>query len=539
MAGVRAHEAAAIAILAFRLQAGAGVFSLDIMHTNDVHGGITPRNATFLNPDFPPGIGGGAWLLTYVESVRAERAEAGGYCLFVDAGDIYQGTPVGNCDTGASVIRWMNAAGYEAMTLGNHDFDDGVENALALARAAEFPVLGCNFVSAVDGGIPDPVLDQVMLEYEGVRIALIGLCTTDTWGLVDPELLSGYVFEPEQEAVEREIAQARDQGADLVFLLSHLGQPSDPERYVGRVLEARAAGEEFSKDFALNNAELSTLVPGIDLIISGHTHYGLRTPWINPYTHTIVIQGYANGTGVSHLRLWIDSEAREIVGWELPAGEALVNLLHDEFSPDPDAEFLIEGFREVAESGMDRVLAEASEEIVRGGAEHPMGRLVADAMLASSGADAALMNRGGIRATIPRGPVTPRIVYEAIPFEEDIYLIRLSGGDLRRVLETGMQGRRRDMEPAGFTAVRNQAMPDGSKIESLLIGGIPVDSSRIYTLATTGYLAQGNVGYDLLREFEAVPTGVTLFDAVVDYIETLSVIESDDIERVRWIDEPR
>jgi len=82
-------------------------------------------------------------------------------------------------------------------------------------------------------------------------------------------------------------------------------------------------------------------------------------------------------------------------------------------------------------------------------------------------------------------------------------------------------------------------MPDGSKIESLLIGGIPVDSSRIYTLATTGYLAQGNVGYDLLREFEAVPTGVTLFDAVVDYIETLSVIESDDIERVRWIDEPR
>ncbi len=536
---MRAHEAAAIATLAFCLQAGARVFSLDIMHTNDVHGGITPRDATFLNPDFPPLIGGGAWLLSYVESVRAERAVEGGYCLFVDAGDVYQGTPIGNYDTGASVIEWMNAAGYEAMTLGNHDFDDGVDNALAIVRAAEFPVLGCNFVSAGDGGIPDPVLDQVMLEYDGVRIALIGLCTTDTWGLVDPELLSGYVFEPEQEAVEREIAQARDQGADLIFLLSHLGQPSDPERYVERVLEAEAAGEEFSKDFGLNNAELSTLVPGIDLIISGHTHYGLRTPWINPYTHTMVIQGYANGTGVSHLRLWIDSEAGEIVGWELPAGEALVSLLHDEFAPDTAAASLIEGFREVAESGLDRVITEASEEIMRGGAEHPMGRLVADAMLASSGADVALMNRGGIRAAIPRGPVTPRIVYEAIPFEENIYLISLSGADLRRVLETGMQGRRRDMEPAGFTAVRNQAMPDGSKIESLVIGGIPVDSSRIYTLATTGYLAQGNVGYDILREFEAVPTGITLFDAVVDYIETLPVIESDDVDRVRWIDEPR
>ncbi len=525
--------------LAAAVPVSGGVFSLDVIHTNDVHGGITPRNATFLNPDFPPGIGGGAWLLGYVDAVRRERAAEGMYCLFVDAGDIYQGTPVGNSDTGMSVVEWMNFAGYEAWTLGNHDFDDGVANALALAREARFPVLGCNLVSVETGLVPEPVLPHVMLEYEGVRIALIGLCTTDTWGLVDPGLLEGYIFLPEEEAVRAEIERVRNEGADLVFILSHLGQPSDPDGYVSRVVAAAQAGTGFEKDFALNNAELSTLVPGIDLIISGHTHFGLRMPWVNPYTHTIVVQGYANGTGLCHLRLWIDTETRSLVGWECPGGELLVNLLHDEFLPDPAAWALIEGFRAVAEAGMDDVIGEAAREIPRGTAEHPLGRLVADAMLEASGADVALMNRGGIRAAVPRGPITPRIIYEAIPFEEDLYLVTLTGEQLLRVLETGMQGRRRDMEPAGFTAVRNQALPDMAKIEQLLIGGFPVDPGAGYVLVTTGYLAQGNVGYGILSEFEAVPAGITLYDAVVGYVRARPLVEPDERQRVRWIDEPR
>jgi 2',3'-cyclic-nucleotide 2'-phosphodiesterase (5'-nucleotidase family) len=207
--------------------------------------------------------------------------------------------------------------------------------------------------------------------------------------------------------------------------------------------------------------------------------------------------------------------------------------------PDTSAAALIEGFRVSAESGLDQVITEALEEIPRGSAEHPLGRLIADAMLASSGADVALMNRGGVRAAIPRGPVTPRIVYEAIPFEEDLFVITLTGADLRRILETGMQGRRRDMEPSGFTAVRNQALPDGAKIESLLFFCNAAATTEIYTLVTTGYLAQGNVGYDLMREFEAVPTGVTLLDAVVGYLSGIDLLSSDDMPRVTWIDEPR
>jgi 5'-nucleotidase/UDP-sugar diphosphatase len=519
--------------------ARARIFSVDILHTNDVHGGIVDREATFLNPDFPPGIGGGAWLATYVEGVRAEAASEGGFCLLFDAGDVYQGTPTGNYDLGESVIEWMSAVGYDAMTLGNHDFDDGVANALRLASGAGFPVLSCNLVEEAGGAVPAPVRPWIILELGGVEVAVIGLSTPDTYGLVDSSMLEGYLFENELESVRRCLAEVRSAGADVVILLSHLGQPSDPGRYVEAVLDSLEAGRAYSRGFSLNNAELSTLLPGIDLIVSGHTHYGLRQPWVNPVTSTIVVQGYANGTGVGHLRLFLDSSDRCVVGWECPRGEEIVNLLHDEFMPDSTSLASIEEFRHVAEAGMDRVIGEAAEEIPRGTAEHPLGRLVADAMLAETGADVALMNRGGIRASIPRGPITPRIVYEAIPFEEELFLIELTGAQLRQILETGMQGRRRDMEPAGFSAVRNQALPDMSRIESLRIGGIEVDSASVYTLVTTGYLAEGNVGYEILRQYEAVPAGMNLFDAVVSYLESLGPVSPDNLQRVVWIDSPR
>ena len=528
-----------IVLLAFAALAGADVVYLNILHTNDIHGGIVPRKATFMNPDFPPWIGGGAWISGYVEQVREQCRSNGEYCLLIDVGDIYQGTPTGNYDSGTLVMDWMNLAGYDMMTLGNHDFDDGTSNALRLCRMAGFPVVCANLVETSTGEIPEPVEPYVIMDFDGVGVAFIGLATPDTYGMVDPEMLEGYIFADEAEATARYMEEAEAEGADVVVIVSHLGQPPDPERYLDRVFTAWEAGEEYVKDFSLNNAELSTIVPGIDVIISGHTHIGFAEPWVNPVTHTVVVQGYANGTGIGHLRLALDTDTGTLVGYDCPYGEEYISLLHDEFTPDPGIEAVIEEYRLVAESGMDDVIGEALQEIPRGSAEHPLGRLVADAMLDVTEADVALMNRGGIRASIPRGPVTPRIVYEAIPFEEDLYLIRLTGAELLQVLEAGMQGRRRDMEIAGFTAVRNQASPDGSKIEEPLVNGVPLDPGLTYTLVTTGYLAQGNVGYDILREYEPFAAGVTLLQAVVDYVSRVSPLVPDNDLRIVWIEEPR
>jgi 2',3'-cyclic-nucleotide 2'-phosphodiesterase (5'-nucleotidase family) len=524
-------------LLAAAAPAAPETIYLNILHTNDIHGGIAPTSASFINPDFPPMMGGGAYVSSYVKEVRESCRESGEHCLLVDAGDIYQGTPLGNFDSGRLIVEWMNYVEYDVMTLGNHDFDDGAENAVNLARMADFPVVCCNFLCTETGRVPDPVRPYILRELEGIEIALVGVNTPDTYGLVDPSLLEGYLFGNEVESVGRAIEWARSEGADVVILISHLGQPPDPERYLDMVLQAWRSGSDYTKDWALNNVELSTVLSGIDVIVSGHIHIGYEEPWINPINHTLVVQGYANGTGIGHIRLALDTETESLVGYDLPYGEEYISLFHDEFWPDPGAAEMIEGFRDLAEAGMDEVIGEAEEEIPRGPAEHPLGRLVADAMAWRTGADVALMNRGGIRAVIPRGPVTPRIVYQAIPFQEDLYVLELSGEELVEVLEAGMAGRRRDMEISGISAVRNQSMPDGRKMEELLIGGEPVRPDETYELVTTGYLASGNIGYEVMLQHTGRYTGITLLDAVVDYISEHSPIRADDRTRVIWKDE--
>jgi 2',3'-cyclic-nucleotide 2'-phosphodiesterase (5'-nucleotidase family) len=522
-------------LLAF--MASGDTIYLNILHTNDIHGGIVPREATFLNPDFPPMIGGGAYIKSYVDNVRQECAENGEYCLLIDVGDIFQGTPTGNYQGGHFVMEWMDSVGYDMMTLGNHDFDDGMDNLLDLCHQADFPVICTNLVDSSTGEIPEPVIPYEILDFQGVKIAFIGLATPDTYGLVTPELLGSYIFLNEVETTRKYVEEVRRQGADIVILVSHLGQPGDPDRYLQRVFDAWENGEEYTKDFSMNNAELTCLVDGIDLIVSGHTHLGLAHPWESPVSHTLVVQGYANGTGIGRIRLHIDTDTGTLVGYDLPEGEEYISLLHDQFWPDSACASMIEGFRQIAEAGMDQVIAEAVEQIPRGGAEHPLGRLIADAMIWSTGADVALMNRGGIRAAIPRGPITPRIIYQAIPFEEDLYTMQLTGSQLKEILETGMQGRRRDMEIGGLTATRDQTRPDGEKMGNIMIGGEPWDPDSTYTLVTTGYLAQGNVGYDIMMNYQAVPAQITLMDAVTDYIRELGEVEADNRMRIVWIEE--
>ncbi len=516
----------------------AEVIYLNILHTNDIHGGIAPREASFMNPDFPPGIGGGAWIASYVNKVREECAESGEYCLLIDAGDIWQGTPVGNYNSGEFMMEWMNSMDYDMMTLGNHDFDHGAENAIEKSFMADFPVICTNFTTT-EGEIPLPIVPYIFMDIGGINVAFVGVTTSDTYGLVDPELLEGYLITPELEAVQNALNEVYDQGADVVVLVSHLGQPPDPERYTARVYQAWENGDDYTKDFAYNSAELTCMVPGIDFIVSGHTHVGLPEPWVNPITHTIIVQGYANGTGIGHIRLALDTESRSLVGYDLPDGEEYISLMHDRFWPDMEQYDLINGFREIAEAGMDEVIGEAVTEIPRGGAEHPLGRMMSDAICAATDADVGLLNRGGIRAAIPRGPITPRIIFTSIPFEEDLYTLEVTGAELLEILETGMQGRRRDMEISGFTCNRNQAAEDGSKIEEPMVNGRPLDLDAVYILATTGYLAQGNVGYDIMLQYDANYAGVTLLQAVTNYISSASPIEPDNTTRIIWIEEER
>ena len=196
---------------------------LDIMFSNDIHGGIDRSQATFMNPDFPPQLGGGASAATLIKHVRAmggpKRAS-----LLLDAGDFFQGRPVGTVTKGKAVIDYMNAIGYDAMTIGNHEYDIADTELIKTLADAEFPILSCNIIERRTGKLVPYTLPYIILERMGVRIGIIGFTTTDTEKMSFPENIKNVDFVDEKESVSKYVDIVRNQeNVDIVIVLGHAG----------------------------------------------------------------------------------------------------------------------------------------------------------------------------------------------------------------------------------------------------------------------------------------------------------------------------
>ncbi|HPH61438.1 MAG TPA: metallophosphoesterase, partial [Candidatus Syntrophosphaera sp.] len=216
-----------LAVLSLALAAGLGAedLRLDIMFSNDVHGGIDRSQATFMNPDFPPQLGGGASAATLIKHVRSlggnNRAN-----LLLDAGDFFQGRPVGTVTKGKAVIEYMNAIGYDAMTIGNHEFDIMDDELMETLEYANFPILSCNIIDRRTGDLPWYVVPYRIFERLGLRIGVIGFTTTDTEKMSFPEHIKNIDFVDEKIAVSKYVEIVRDQErADIVIVLGHAGLP--------------------------------------------------------------------------------------------------------------------------------------------------------------------------------------------------------------------------------------------------------------------------------------------------------------------------
>ena len=202
---------------------------LSVVFTNDIHGGIDPSGATFMNREFPPPLGGGASAVTYIERLRERAEDEGGYVLLMDQGDIFQGTPVGNFEDGKNVIEYFNRIGLDLWTVGNHDFDEGYENLWRLIEMSDMPVLSANMVWADTGEPVEYVEPYVIKDYDGLKVAIIGLTTTDTPKMAFPAHVEPVAFLDELETTRRYVKEVREKGADIVIVSGHMGLPYDPE----------------------------------------------------------------------------------------------------------------------------------------------------------------------------------------------------------------------------------------------------------------------------------------------------------------------
>ncbi|NQV41693.1 MAG: hypothetical protein HQ506_04995 [Candidatus Marinimicrobia bacterium] len=302
---------------------------IHLLFTNDLHGGIAPSKAWFMNPEFPPDLGGGASMFTYVKEIREQAAAEGSEVLLLDGGNIFQGTPLGMADSGRAMIDWMNLMEYDATVIGLQEFMFGIENIAALDEQAQFPFLSANLSS--DNYSPQP---NLIKSFQGVKLGIFGLTTANTPSKLLPEQTRGVEFSREIHSAKVQVQTLRNQGVNCIIGLSHLGVPYQREDEFAEFVDTYEDESDFG-DRVITNLELGHLVKGIDLIVSGGTNAGYNTPWEDPQTHTIIVQGYGGASNIGHIVLYVHRKTGTLAGYKNPfARGVLFTLSTDDIQPD-------------------------------------------------------------------------------------------------------------------------------------------------------------------------------------------------------------
>jgi 5'-nucleotidase/UDP-sugar diphosphatase len=462
-----------------------------ILHTNDFHGAIEPRE------DSAGGQVGG--LINLVSLIDQLRAEDPGHTLLLDAGDSFQGTYVSNSTRGEVVMAAMNVAGYDAWTLGNHEFDWGQEVLRARIDQARFPVLAANLLDASSGQVWDGVEPYVLLKVGRARVAVLGLTCPDTPAINEAENVAGLDFRGAVETVHRYLPELEEQ-ADLIVVLSHAG---------------------YDQDLALAQA-----VDGIDVIVGGHSHLFIESPRM--VNDTLIVQAGAKGQVVGRLELTLDLATGRVTDW---SRDGVLRAVTGGGVPvDAEVKSLVDAAEAEAVATMSQPIGETVRELeVKPYGEFALGNLVVDAMLAAEidghPADIALHNNGGIRASLPQGSIDYGQIYAVLPFDDQLMALDLTGEQVHRILERSVAASPGKLQVAGLAFRFSMSRPAGQRVQEVTVGGQPLDPKRVYRVVTIDYLAAGGDGYDTFLEGTNPAYGDSAVWALAEYIRSHSPID--------------
>jgi 2',3'-cyclic-nucleotide 2'-phosphodiesterase (5'-nucleotidase family) len=436
---------------------------LVILHTNDVHGQVLPRKATWIDREHPPLIGGLPRLAARIQSVRASEPNV----VVVDAGDWCQGTPEGAIERGLPFASALAGVGYDALCVGNHELDRGLASLLGVIRDTRLPAIAAN-VSNADGTPLEGVAPWRIVRRGGVRIALVGLLTPST-----PQITHADARALRFEAPELALDRARGRLAgevDLIVPVCHLS-----------VDESQA---------------LARARPDLALIVSGHSHTTLKEGLREG--GTLIVQTGARATALGRVDLWLDPRNCAVL-----RSEARLEELLDEPAPlsrNTAVEKICGALVERASADANRPVGELAAPALRRleDGSSSAGNWICDAMRRHTGAEIALHNRGGTRSDLAAGRVTRRDLFEFLPFDNDLATLTLSGGELEACLRKSIEsGAHSGFDFSGMTVHARRS--DGKlALTRIEIGGAPLDPARAYRVTTNSFLAGGGDGFDAL-----------------------------------------
>jgi 5'-nucleotidase/UDP-sugar diphosphatase len=528
-----------ILLVCLSLPLHAETYSVVICNTNDVHGGVDSSQADFMNPEFPPQLGGGASAATLITKLRAYCREQGKGFLLIDTGDIFQGTLVGTKTEGDAVVRYMNQVGYDLWVPGNHEFDLGRKVTERLMKEAEFPFVSANVIDSTGGAAKHFAQPYFIRDFGKLKVGIVGITTSGTERASFEENVRDLSFLPEVSTLAAYRDTLRNQGVDIVIAACHLGLPYD--RWEAWDELEKKAAEGWKSDYAGNAFELARRVSGIDILFAGDIHVGYQEPWVDPVTHTPCFQGYGRGTNLMAIEFTFDLETKSLIGWKPFADQGtLLTLFSDEFPRDRDVAETIDTVVARVETGFGEKIGEAIIPITRSGdAESLLGNMVCDAMQWRLKGDIAITNKGGIRTDLPSGNITPRDVFNVLPFDNTLGTVNVTGQFMKDMIEEKVVYGGSGLYISGMRVKVDRNRPIGDRVVSLEIGGKPYEPNKEYRLVTTDYLLEGNSGMEKLtslRSQAAIESGVFMRESLIEYIKQFSPLEPKLDGRWQWVD---
>lgn len=504
-----------------------------ILHTNDTHGADLDEEGTSF------GMAG-------VAQLKKDFEAAGADVLLVSAGDSIMGKPLVSADQGKSAIEFMNAAGYDAMTVGNHELDFGIDNLKALAKDADFPILCADMTTEADG---KTVFDSnKIFEIGGVKVGVFGLATPETLTKADASKMPGITF-PQTDKLyavaQAQVDELNKAGADLIVCLGHLG--IDDESIGNRSID------------------VCEHVNGIDLFIDGHSH-STTADIIAKVGDTNVVNGakiVSTGTALANVGVVIyDQETGTLTDELVPAAsytktDADVAKLVDDRNTAVDKVY----GEKIATTEVDlngsRSGGAATDPVTKAEMTFPegegvrttetnLGDFAADAILwqarqtlGEENVDAALTNGGGIREALAKGDISKKSLLAVFPFGNTVATIDVTGAQLLEALEaatcTTPEAIGAFPQVSGIEFTLNTGVPyvngtqyanstyyapanPGSRVTISTVNGEAFDPAATYTIATNDFTAKGGDTYGVFKTAGGwKDVGVSLEDALINY----------------------
>lgn len=501
-----------------------------VLHTNDNHGRFWENSY---------GEYGMSARKTLIDEIRAEVTADGGEVLLLSGGDINTGVPESDLQDAVPDFVGMNLLGYDAMAVGNHEFDNPMDVLDMQQGIALFPFISANiYDKATNERIFDP---YNMFEINGLKIAIMGLTTEDTGKLANPEYVGGLEFtDPKVEAAALIEEIAANETADLVFAVTHMGHYANGQ-----------SGSNAPGDVALANS-LDT--GDLDMIIGGHSQNPVCVEMSGEYSDfnpgddctpdqqngTYIVQAHEWGKYVGRADFeYLDGELTlveyQLIPVNLKVKDADGNrvLVGEEIIPDPLTLSILAPYQEQGGEELDVVLAQTDDKLegdraVVRSEQTNMGRLIAEAQRQSiPGASFAIMNSGGVRDSIAAGDVTYRDVLTVQPFANTVGSVSMLGSDVETYLANIATKTAGSGAYAQISGVNMTVNCEAQTVDIISIDGQAFDASAQYLFTIPSFSASGGDDYPIVQ---FIDSGFVDAQVLADYMSELGDIKVADFE---------